>query len=153
MAIQSQQGISTMEELLKNLLEQQTTMAKQMAEQQQQISVQNQKMEEQRQLCNQMLTLMRHIGIKQDKNPMNPLNSDQNMIGDVDGGVSMETRHNAHLEELLTAVLERRMVKKHNRAVVQYLMLWDGQPESEAAWEEADTMEEKYPAFFADLQT
>ena len=51
------------------------------------------------------------------------------------------------------AVLERRMVKQHNRAVVQYLMLWDGQPESEATWEEADTMEEKYPAFFADLQT
>ena len=56
-----------------------------MAEQQQQISVQNQKTEEQRQLCNQMLTQMRHIGIKQGKNPMNPLNSDQNMIGDVDG--------------------------------------------------------------------
>lgn len=52
-----------------------------------------------------------------------------------------------------TAVLERRMVKKHNRAVVKYLMLWEGQPESEATWEEADTMEEKYPAFFADLQT
>ena len=43
--------------------------------------------------------------------------------------------------------------KKHNHAMVQYLMLWDGQPKSEATWEEADTMEEKYPAFFADLQT
>jgi len=47
--------------------------------------VQNQKIEEQRQLCNQMLTQMRHIGIKQGTNAMNPLNSDQNMIGDVDG--------------------------------------------------------------------
>lgn len=51
------------------------------------------------------------------------------------------------------AILERKLVKQHNKAVVFYLVLWEGQPESEATWEEAAFMEERFPQFFAQSQT
>jgi len=51
------------------------------------------------------------------------------------------------------AILDRKMVKRHNRAVIQYLILWEGQPESEASWEDVSAMEEQYPAFCAAQQT
>jgi len=47
------------------------------------------------------------------------------------------------------AILDRKMVKRHNRAVVQYFILWEGQPELEASWEDASAMEEQYPTFCA----
>ena len=47
------------------------------------------------------------------------------------------------------AILDRKMVKQHNRAVVQYLILWEGLPESEASWEDALAMEEQFLDFFA----
>ena len=48
-----------------------------------------------------------------------------------------------------TAILERNLVKKQNRAVVHYLVLWEGQPESEATWEDAAMMKTRFPHFFA----
>ncbi|KAK9740010.1 hypothetical protein RND81_03G004200 [Saponaria officinalis] len=45
------------------------------------------------------------------------------------------------------AILERRVVKSHNMANVQYLVQWSGFPASEASWEYADDFESKFPSF------
>jgi len=50
-------------------------------------------------------------------------------------------------------ILDRKLVKRHNTAVVQYLILWEGQPESDASWEDAVAMEEQFPDFCAAQQT
>lgn len=44
-------------------------------------------------------------------------------------------------------IVERRMVKHRNQAQVQYLVQWEGYPESEATWEFAVEFEAKYPNF------
>lgn len=52
-----------------------------------------------------------------------------------------------------TVILDRKLVKRNNHAVVHYLVLWEGQLESEATWEDAAAMEERFPLFFAPSQT
>ncbi|XP_074291954.1 uncharacterized protein LOC141618774 [Silene latifolia] len=45
------------------------------------------------------------------------------------------------------AVLERRIVKRHNKATVHYLVHWDGFPIHDATWEFAEVIEQQYPEF------
>ncbi|KAJ8440801.1 hypothetical protein Cgig2_000689 [Carnegiea gigantea] len=70
------QSIPTMEDVIKNLLDQQAAMAKQIADQQQlinqQISAQNQQMEQQQQAFSQILSQIKEVGIKQGNQHQNP---------------------------------------------------------------------------------
>jgi len=45
-------------------------------------------------------------------------------------------------------VLARRMVKRQNKAAVQFLVQWVGHSEETATWVYADVFEAKYPDFF-----
>lgn len=42
------------------------------------------------------------------------------------------------------SMLERRMVKKGNRAVTQWLIKWKGEDIAEATWEDAQFIREKF---------
>lgn len=53
----------------------------------------------------------------------------------------------AHLVIQPFAILDRRMVKHHNNAVVQFLTQWEGCPSSEATWEMANSFVERFPHF------
>jgi len=44
-------------------------------------------------------------------------------------------------------ILARKLVKRRNAAVVQYLVQWEGLDEDQASWEFADEFEHKYPIF------
>ena len=44
-------------------------------------------------------------------------------------------------------VLARKMVKRRNAAIVQYLVQWDGLSEEQASWEYVDVLEQRYPNF------
>ncbi|KAJ1687481.1 hypothetical protein LUZ63_018871 [Rhynchospora breviuscula] len=44
-------------------------------------------------------------------------------------------------------ILNRRLVKKHNSAVVQWLIKWRNQSEEDACWMDYDWLLEKYPNF------
>jgi len=44
-------------------------------------------------------------------------------------------------------ILARKMVKRRNAAVVQYLVQWQGLSEDQASWEFAEEFERKYPEF------
>lgn len=48
------------------------------------------------------------------------------------------------------AILNRRFVKHHNRALTQYLVQWDGCEDHEATWENAEDFETRFPDFVAD---
>jgi len=39
------------------------------------------------------------------------------------------------------------MLKRQNKAAVQYLVQWEGLSEAQASWEMADEFESKYPLF------
>lgn len=45
------------------------------------------------------------------------------------------------------AILERRMVKKGNRAVTQWLIKWKNQEVTKTTWKEAASIREKFPSF------
>jgi len=45
------------------------------------------------------------------------------------------------------AILGRKMGKQHSRAVVYYLVMWEGHAKSETTWEDVATMEERFPQF------
>ncbi|KAL5756608.1 hypothetical protein ACOSQ2_021354 [Xanthoceras sorbifolium] len=45
------------------------------------------------------------------------------------------------------AVLERKMVKKHNKAVVQYLIQWSTTSPEDATWEDAEMIRKSFPSF------
>ena len=45
------------------------------------------------------------------------------------------------------AILDRRVVQRHNVAAVQYLIQWADQPASEATWVFATTFEAQFPEF------
>ncbi|XP_074336046.1 uncharacterized protein LOC141673215 [Apium graveolens] len=45
------------------------------------------------------------------------------------------------------AVIDRRIQKVHNVAQVQYLVQWDGLPNSEKTWKDADVFVQQFPAF------
>ncbi|KAL5759632.1 hypothetical protein ACOSQ2_018470 [Xanthoceras sorbifolium] len=45
------------------------------------------------------------------------------------------------------AVLERKMVKKHNKAVVQYLIQWSTTSPEDATWEDAEMIHKSFPSF------
>ncbi|KAL5861508.1 hypothetical protein ACOSQ4_002804 [Xanthoceras sorbifolium] len=45
------------------------------------------------------------------------------------------------------AVLERKMVKKHNKAVVQYLIQWSTTSPEDATWEDAEMIHKNFPSF------
>ncbi|XP_074301418.1 uncharacterized protein LOC141632805 [Silene latifolia] len=45
------------------------------------------------------------------------------------------------------AVLERRIVKRQNKATMQYLVHWEGFPIHDATWEFAEVIEQQYPEF------
>ena len=45
------------------------------------------------------------------------------------------------------AILARRLVKRQNKAAVQYLVQWQGLNSDQATWEFADVFEAKYPDF------
>lgn len=44
-------------------------------------------------------------------------------------------------------ILARTMVKRHNRAAVQFLVQWQGFTADQATWEFADSFTAKYPHF------
>ena len=44
-------------------------------------------------------------------------------------------------------ILARRMVKRQNKAAVQFLVQWIDHPEDTATWIYADVFEAKYPDF------
>lgn len=45
------------------------------------------------------------------------------------------------------AVLQRRMVKKDNKAVAQWLNQWSNTIPEDASWEDTATIQEQYPGF------
>ena len=45
------------------------------------------------------------------------------------------------------AIADRRIVKRHNVAVVQYLIQWEGFSDHESSWEDAVTFEAKFLDF------
>jgi len=45
------------------------------------------------------------------------------------------------------AVLDRRLVKRNNQAVVQLLVQWVNMPTSEATWEDYDSIVQRFPHF------
>lgn len=45
------------------------------------------------------------------------------------------------------AIVDKRMVKHHNKAQMQYLVKWEGFPAHEASWELAEQFEERFPDF------
>ncbi|KAL5820462.1 hypothetical protein ACOSQ3_022344 [Xanthoceras sorbifolium] len=45
------------------------------------------------------------------------------------------------------AILERKMVKKNNKAVVQYLIQWSTTSPEDATWEDAEMIRKNYPSF------
>ena len=51
----------------------------------------------------------------------------------------------AHLPLLPVAVLDRKLVKKGNRAGVSYLVQWEGQAVEDASWHDANEMERRFP--------
>lgn len=44
-------------------------------------------------------------------------------------------------------VLDRRLVKKNNRAAAQWLIKWFGLAEEQATWEDADSIRSRFPSF------
>lgn len=44
-------------------------------------------------------------------------------------------------------IVDRRLVKKKNKPVVQWLVQWSNHPEEEATWEEADFIVLQFPEF------
>lgn len=57
--------------------------------------------------------------------------------------------HESHSEthRVPYKVLARKMVRRKNLAVVQYLVQWKGLSEDQASWEFANEFEAKYPSF------
>jgi len=43
------------------------------------------------------------------------------------------------------AVLDRKLVKRGQRAAVSYLVQWEGQSVEDASWHDADYLEKKFP--------
>jgi hypothetical protein len=46
-----------------------------------------------------------------------------------------------------TAILDRRMVKWHNKAVVEVLVQWAHLPKEDATWEPYETLKARFPEF------
>ena len=55
--------------------------------------------------------------------------------------------HNVSVEIQPQTVLETKVVRHQNKAVVQYLVQWEGFTAQEASWEYAICFEEKFPHF------
>jgi len=53
----------------------------------------------------------------------------------------------------LAALLDRRLITWHGHQVTQHLVLWEGQPESEASWEDDTVMQQQYHSFMRQHQT
>ena len=51
----------------------------------------------------------------------------------------------AHTTLHPVAVLDRRLVKRGNRAAVSYLVQWEGQTIEDATWHDADYLEKTFP--------
>ncbi|KAK9714691.1 hypothetical protein RND81_06G112700 [Saponaria officinalis] len=49
------------------------------------------------------------------------------------------------------AILEMRVVKRQNRADVQYLVQWEGFPAHDATWEFAEVLEQQFPGIVQTL--
>lgn len=49
--------------------------------------------------------------------------------------------------KLTEKILARRLVKRKNRATVQFLVQWQGLTPDQATWEFADSFTDKYPQF------
>ncbi|KAM1946460.1 hypothetical protein ACFX13_001313 [Malus domestica] len=49
----------------------------------------------------------------------------------------------------LEKILQRGMFKHENRAVTRWLIKWDGLPEHDATWEDADSILDRFPEFVA----
>ncbi|KAK9748954.1 hypothetical protein RND81_02G092500 [Saponaria officinalis] len=45
------------------------------------------------------------------------------------------------------AALDKRVIKRQNKAAVQYLVHWEGFPVHDATWEFAESIEQQYPDF------
>lgn len=45
------------------------------------------------------------------------------------------------------AIIDRRMIKQQNHAVVEYLVKWSGYAAADATWEKADEFHKKFPEF------
>ena len=57
----------------------------------------------------------------------------------------------SHINDAIPqAILERKMVKRHNQAVTKWLIHWAGQSPADASWEFADVVKERFPWFLGD---
>lgn len=45
------------------------------------------------------------------------------------------------------AIIDRRMVQQHNRAITQYLVKWCDKPTEDASWMDAQDFESTFPSF------
>lgn len=45
------------------------------------------------------------------------------------------------------ALIDKRMIKKHNQVAVEWLIQWKNQPAEEATWEVAEKIMELFPTF------
>ena len=50
------------------------------------------------------------------------------------------------------AILDRKMVKRHNQAVTKWLIHWAGKSPADASWEFADVIKERFPWFLEDKE-
>ena len=50
------------------------------------------------------------------------------------------------------AILERKMVKRHNQAVTKWLIDWADMSPADASWEFADVIKERFPWFLGDKE-
>lgn len=56
-------------------------------------------------------------------------------------------QEDGHLQLALVSILDRRVVKRNNRPVVQWLVHWSNSFPDEATWEDAFKIQEKFPLF------
>lgn len=55
-------------------------------------------------------------------------------------------------DDIPQAILDRKMVKRHNQVVTQWLIHWEGRSPADASWEFAEVIKERFPWFLVDKE-